>query len=151
MFADAQMKAAHSTTAPGSKIMEFAFEQVVSRFHHFLERGKHPVGLLVQDNNDTAARRLTRLARKYHDKGTTWNPVSRLVETPLFVDSALTSMVQLADLAAYSTRRFFENSETVLFDRIYPRFDRLAGKLVGLRHYTGKQQCSCKVCTEHGR
>lgn len=132
-------------------VMDYAFEQVVTRFHTFLARAGIDLGILVQDRNDTAAARLTVLARKYHAKGTRYSGVSRLVETPLFVDSQLTSMVQLADLAAYAVRRFFENGETDLFERIYPRFDATGGRVVGVRHFTGKQPCNCRVCQDHGR
>lgn len=151
LFADAQHKAAHPTTSRDDRILEFAFEQVVSRFHHYLERSKIVPGILVQDQNDTASTRLTTLARRYHERGTPWATYTRIVETPLFVDSCLTSMVQLADLCAYAVRRFFENGETDLFDRIYNRFDRSSGKLVGLRHYTGRSTCTCRVCGDHGR
>ena len=149
IFADAQLKGANS--GGEDQILEHAFEQVVTRFHHYLERQRIEVGMLVQDQNETAARRLTQLARKYHAKGTTYSHVGRLVETPLFVDSRLTSMVQLADLCAYAVRRNFENGETDLLNRIYSRFDRVPGRLVGLRHYTGKQACRCRVCVDHGR
>jgi hypothetical protein len=94
---------------------------------------------------------ITGAARRYHRDGTKYVAIDRIVETPLFVDSELTLMVQVADLCAYATRRFFENGETDLFDRIYPAFDRVGGKLVGLRHYTGRQACSCRVCVDHGR
>lgn len=65
----------------------------------------------------------------------------------------LTSMIQLADLIAYATRRFFENGETDLFDRFYPRFDRLprGGPVVGIRHFTGSFECHCKVCMDHNQ
>jgi Protein of unknown function (DUF3800) len=149
IFADAQRKAANA--GDEDRILEHAFEQVVTRFHHHLERHSTEVGLIVQDQNETAARRLTQLARKYHTRGTTYSQVSRLVETPLFVDSRLTSMVQLADLCAYAVRRNFENGETDLLERFYHRFDRSAGKLVGIRHYTGKQACTCRICIDHGR
>lgn len=151
IFADAQRKAALGKGAEETKVLDFAFGQVVTRFHTYLNRNKIPVGLLVQDQNDTAALRLTRLARNYHSKGTRYSTVSRLVETPLFVDSTLTSMVQLADLCAYAVRRFFENGEEDLLNRSYPRFDAFQGKLVGIRHYTGKQQCQCRICVDHGR
>jgi hypothetical protein len=133
--------------------MAFAFEQVATRFHHYLVDTAQPgaVGLLVQDNNDTAATHLTGLMRRFHEQGTAFSFIERIVETPLFVDSELTAMVPLADLCSYAVRRFFENSETDLLDRIYPRFDRAHGKLVGLRHYTAKQPCSCRVCVDHGR
>ncbi len=151
IFADAQKKAASKPGTAGNTIFNFAFEQVVSRFDKFLLQTGEEFGLLVQDRNDTAADRLTYLMRKFHKEGTTWSNISRIVETPLFVDSELTSMVQLADLCSFATRRFFENGEADLFDRIYARFHRNKGRLVGLRHYTGPQLCACQPCTEHGR
>jgi len=151
LFADAQRKAAHDPNAQDQRILDFAFEQVVTRYHHLLVRQGIEVGIIVQDQNDTAALRLTRLARRYHRGGTAYSTIDRIVETPLFVDSELTLLVQMADLCSYAVRRFFENSETDLFDRIYPRFDRLGTKLVGLRHYTGSAQCTCRVCVDHGR
>ncbi|MDB4950259.1 MAG: hypothetical protein JWM27_2908 [Gemmatimonadetes bacterium] len=48
-------------------------------------------------------------------------------------------------------RRHFENAEADLLDRFYGRFERAQGKLVGIRHYTGKQACGCRVCVDHGR
>ena len=38
LFADAQQKAAHLAQSPDERILEYAFEQVVSRFHHYLDR-----------------------------------------------------------------------------------------------------------------
>ena len=151
LFADAQRKAAHNPNSPNERILDHAFEQVVSRYHHFLERTGIEVGIIVQDQNDTAALRLTRLARRYHRGGTAYASIDRIVETPLFVDSQLTLMVQMADLCSYAVRRFFENREPDLLDRVYPRFDRFSGKLVGLRHYTGSTPCTCRVCLDHGR
>jgi hypothetical protein len=80
---------------------------------------------------------------------TLWAKVERIIETPLFVDSSLTSMVQMADLCAYATRRFFENGEEDLFDRVFGRFDQARGRIVGIRHYVGAKACTCKVCTAH--
>jgi hypothetical protein len=128
-----------------------AFEQVVTRFNTYLTVVNGPLGLLVQDNNETVAGRLTSIMRKFHRSGTAWAQIDKIVETPMFVDSELTAMVQLADLCAYVTRRFFEKGETDLFDRIKPRIDRKDGRLVGLRHYTSKFACKCQVCKSHGR
>lgn len=150
LFCEAVSKG-DSSVSP-TEVFGLAFEQVVTRFHAYLEAiGADSLGLLVQDNNETASKHLTGLMRKYHEDGRTrWGAFRRVIETPLFVDSELTSMVQLADMCSYATRRFFENGETHLFDRIYDRFDRTR-KLVGLRHYTGKRTCSCRVCVDHGR
>ena len=64
-----------------------------------------------------------------------------LIETPFFVDSALTNMVQVADVCAYAFRRFFEKGETDLFDRIYRRMDRRGSTVVGARHYVQGRRC----------
>ncbi len=153
LFADAQMKSASRPNTKSEEIFDFAFEQVVTRFNTFLDKteGKQ-FGLVVQDRNETAASRLTYLLRRFNQRGSNWShQVARLVETPLFVDSELTSMVQLADVCSYATRRFFEKNETDLFDRIYPSFHRSYGKVVGLRHYTSRSSCACRVCQDHGR
>ena len=135
----------------GEQAFDYAFEQIVTRFNTFLTLASDMNGLMVQDNNDTACKRLTARMRQYYQTGTLWSSIDRIVETPLFVDSQLTSMVQLADVCAYATRRFFDRGENDLFDRIYSRFDRNRGMLVGLRHYTGTSKCMCKVCLDHKR
>lgn len=152
LFAEAIDKTTFGGQAPRNPPLEEAFAQVVSRFHRFLEtRGRDAVGLIIHDNNPTASLRLTELMRVFHQRRTMFTQIPQIVETPFFVDRRLTSTVQLADLCAYATRRFFENGETDLFDRIYPRFDRSGQRLVGMRHYTGQATCDCKVCVDRGR
>lgn len=149
LFAEAQRK---KSLPRGEGDFEEAFEQVVTRFNTCLKNVGGVHGLLVQDNNETVAQRLTAQMRKFHRQGTTWaRDIEFVVETPLFVDSELTSMVQLADLCAYAIRRFCDNGENNLLDRISPAFDRNASKLVGMRHYTKAEACDCKLCMEHGR
>lgn len=135
---------------------EQAFEQVVSRFALFLRnmnsRGdrQESYGLIVHDNNETVARKHTRLMREFHKSGTFWTNVDYIIETPMFVDSQLTSMVQLADLCAYALRRYLENDEENLFERIYLRADRQGqdGPIVGVRHFTNNS-CTCTICGNH--
>ena len=157
LFAEAIEKN-HFGNSPG--MYNQAFEQVVTRFHTFLairenEREKRGhseflrnYGVIIQDNNDTVKKHLTGLMRDFHRQGTVWSKIPQIVETPLFVDSSLTSMVQIADLCAYATRRYLENQEEGLFGKIISRFDRKGGRLVGIRHFTGKG-CSCRVCYSH--
>ena len=96
-------------------IAEQAFEQVVSRFEQYLQSEHRNSstndahGLLVHDHNHTIASRHTRLMRSFHASGTPWTDVHRIIETPFFVDSQLTRMVQVADLCAYALRRYVEN------------------------------------------
>jgi len=133
---------------------EFALEQVTSRFNTYLRNvhGSGVFGVMVHDQHQAESVKLTGIFRKWHTDGTMFTSIPNIAETPLFVDSSLTLMVQVADLVAYSTRRFFDRGETDLFDRIYPRYDRTPhGTLVGLRHFTGRIACSCRVCADHRR
>ncbi len=136
---------------PGTPPFEEAFDQVVTRFHRYLVRQTpKEYGLLVQDRNDTISDRLTQLMRRFHQRGTRWtNQIPLLVETPLFVDSRLTSMVQVADVCSYALRRYLENNEEVLFDLVYSRGDTFQGRCVGIRHYRGALMCPCKICASH--
>ncbi len=156
IFFEGAAKAAYRTGRTPA-IDEESFTQVVSRFQHFLRnRGfaltARIMGMLVHDNNETVATRFTNLMRDFHARGTTYTLIPDIVETPLFVDSRLTSMVQIADLCAYAVRRFLENGETDLFDRVYQRTDRSGGVVVGGRHFTGgASPCRCRICVDHGR
>jgi hypothetical protein len=121
LFAECIDKIHFDPLRTGRSVDEQAFEQVVSRFHHYLARSQQPdeakYGLLVHDNNETMAKKHTDLMRNFHTQGTLWTRVDRIVETPLFVDSGLTRMIQLADLCSYALRRYVEKGETNLFRR----------------------------------
>lgn len=144
----------HFAEQESRSLDEQAFEQVISRFEKYLQatdssnHGQKNFGLIVHDNNQTVARKHTNLMRNFYAEGTPWIDVERIVETPLFVDSQLTSMVQIADLCAYALRRYLENDETDLFDRIFDRADRAHGRVVGVRHYT-TDNCPCRICKNH--
>lgn len=133
---------------------EQAFEQIVSRFEQFLVRtNKKQVngcyGLLIYDNNVTVAKKHTELMTKFRKTGTLWTNIDRIIETPLFVNSELTSMIQIADICAYSLRRYLENNEEELFNYVFTRADTTSdGKKVGVRHFT-KPGCNCKICHQH--
>ena len=133
---------------------EQAFEQVVTRFELFLKNVGTPenkaYGLLIHDNNPTVARRHTDLMKRYHEGGTFWTGVDSIIETPLFADSQLTSMVQVADVCVYALRRYLENGETALFDLVFQRADRKDDVVVGVRHFTNSA-CVCTICTAHRR
>jgi hypothetical protein len=66
----------------------------------------------------------------------------------MFVNSELTSMIQLADVCGYSIRRYLENGEDELFNEVFKRADRRGKTVVGVRHFS-KQDCKCKICKVH--
>ena len=134
---------------------EEALEQVVSRFERYLRAisstDNRIYGVMIHDNNETVANRHTELMLKFHRNGTLWTDVDHIIETPLFVNSKLTSMVQVADLCSYALRRYVENNEEKLFDLIFLRADRKPdGKVVGVRHFS-PAGCACKICEARGR
>ncbi len=152
LFAECIDKMHFDPTLNARSIGEQAFEQIVSRFERFLVSRKKPggesYGLLVHDNNETVAKKHTDLMRQFHQNGTLWTTIKHIIDTPLFVNSSLTSMVQIADLCAYALRRYFENGEAELFNKIFTRADRIKNTVVGVRHFTEKM-CMCDVCKTH--
>ena len=136
---------------PEASIYETAFQELMSRFQFFLtNRGRHDgtsyLGLVVSDNNQSMEKKLRQLSRRIHQRGTRWVSIPNIVETPLFVNSETTNMVQVADVVAYSIRRLIEKDETDLFRPIFARVDRAGTGIVGGRHYTWSSPCSCLIC-----
>lgn len=152
LFAECIDKIYYDPARTPRTVDEQAFEQVVSRFEQYLGKtqsaGQKNYGLLVHDNNQTVAKRHTALMRRFHQQGTLWTSIERIIETPLFVDSSLTSLVQVADLCAYALRRYLENQEADLFKKIFQRADRYSGVIVGARHWS-PVSCDCEICKNH--
>ncbi len=148
LFAECVDKVHFDPSITNTTIHEQAFEQIVSRFERYLENRNAGYGLLVHDNNQTVAKRHTELMKTFLQKGTLWTKINHVIETPMFVDSQLTNMVQLADLCAYAIRRYLENSEDQLFDLVFQRADRSGVASVGVRHFT-RTDCACKICSSH--
>ncbi len=151
LFAECVDKSHFDPALSRRSIDEQAFEQVVSRFEKFLQNQKSTsdaYGLLMHDNNETVARRHTRMMRSFHAVGTLWTDVDHIMETPMFVDSELTRMVQIADLCAYALRRYLENSESELFRSIFQRADRVGDVAMGVRHFS-PPSCDCEICSAH--
>lgn len=153
LFAECIDKLYFDPAKTGKTIGEQAFEQILSRFETYLQKidksDKPSIfGLLIHDNNQTVAKRHTDQMREYQRQGTLWTKVDRTIETPLFVDSSLTRMVQIADLCSYALRRYVENGDAELFREVFSRADRRNETVVGVRHYTNLS-CSCEICQAH--
>jgi hypothetical protein len=153
LFAECIDKIAYDPSRSYNTIAEQALEQITTRFEYCLlnysnDMHSHQYGLLIHDNNETVAKKHTALMNNFHKQGTLWKKISHIVETPLFVDSSLTNMVQMADLCAYAIRRYLESNENQLFDLIFSRADRKNNKVVGIRHFPGSN-CTCKICQSH--
>jgi hypothetical protein len=155
LFAECIDKVHFDPIRSARTVAEQAFEQVISRFQRYLTNteqvgGHRNHGLLVHDNNESVARKHTDLMRHFHEQGTLWTAVDRIIETPLFVDSRLTRMVQIVDLCSVALRKFCENGESDLFERIFVRSDRINETVVGVRHFS-ERNCRCNICQNHVR
>jgi hypothetical protein len=153
LFAECIDKIHFDPVRVGHNVATQGFEQVVSRFEQYLQiqckaTGNRFLGLVIHDNNETVSKKHTELMKEFHRSGTFWTTITQIIETPLFVDSQLTSMVQIADVCSYALRRYLENQEDELFSWIFQRADRKDRVVVGIRHFTGPE-CNCKICSYH--
>lgn len=140
-----------SSVSP-SDPMEYAFEQVCSRFDQMLGRfhknGNTQRGLLVLDKS-TYETSIQKLALDFKTYGHKWGKLHNLADVPLFVDSRATRMVQFADLIAYALRKYYENKEDKYFNIIKGKFDAFGGTIHGLTHRTApKSGCPCPSCLQ---
>lgn len=148
--------AVHKASFPGADPVELAFEDICSRFDLFLNRlhahGDSHKGLIVLDRS-TYETSLQRLTRELRTRGTSWGRVIRsLAELPLFVDSQVSRMTQLADHVAYACFRYYNANDMTYFKTIESRFDEEDGKVHGLVHkQTIMPKCMCPACLTRRR
>jgi hypothetical protein len=131
---------------PAVDAAEEAFTRLIDRFEVFLQHHEeNPWGIVVIDRDSATENRfatmLARLQQQDHARG----GVDRVIESPFFLDSRANAGVQVADLCAFSVRRYLENGEREQFETIFPRFFRNGDALCGLRHFTD-EGCSCLIC-----
>ncbi|WP_199248620.1 DUF3800 domain-containing protein [[Phormidium] sp. ETS-05] len=143
--------AVHKGSYPGSDPVELAFEDLCSRFNIYLGRlraaGDIQQGLLILDKS-TYETTLQKLARDFQTRGTQWGAVIRnIVDTPFFVDSHASRLIQIADHVAYSVFRRYNARDTQYFDIFAAKFDEADGIIHGLAHkQTVEPMCMCPAC-----
>lgn len=135
---------------PGRDPMEMAFEDLCSRFDMFLKRlqasGDRQRGLIILDESSYETS-LLKLARNFRVMGTRFGVIRNLADTPVFIDSKASRLVQLADHVAYAVFRRYEAADTSYFDIISSRFDAVDGRLHGLCHnHIQTTPCMCPGC-----
>lgn len=130
LFACVVKKAIVSPADP----VEFAFEQLASRFDHYLARlhkhGDSQRGIILFDKS-TYETTLQSLATDFRTIGHNWGIIRNFSEVPLFLDSKASRLIQLADLVAYAIFRKFESNDDQYFSIIKNRFDAEGGIVHG--------------------
>lgn len=144
--------AIHKASLSPEDPIEYAFEQLISRFDQFLGRlhktGDTQRGIVILDKSSYETS-LQSLAHDFRIDGHRWGKLHNISETPLFVDSRATRMIQFADMIAYALRQYFEHGVAKYFDQISHLFDNEGGVIHGLIHYVSPQSgCNCLVCRQ---
>lgn len=142
--------AVHKASFPDADPIELAFEDLCSRFDQYLARlrgaGDRQRGLIILDESAHETT-LQRLARQFRTLGTQWGEIRYLAEIPLFVDSGVSRVLQVADHVAYAVFRRFNAKDTQYFDIIASKFDAAGGVVHGLAHKQKVEpSCMCPAC-----
>lgn len=115
--------------------VELGFEQLSSRFDHFLMRlhksGDSQRGLIIFDKS-TYETTIQNLATDFRTIGHTWGVLRNLAEVPLFLDSRASRLIQLADLVAYAAFRKYEKGDDQFFHIVKEKLDTEAKIVHGL-------------------
>ena len=103
-------------------------------------------GLMIFDQS-RHEKTLQALLAQYRTTGASFGKVRHLAEVPLFTDSKITRVLQIADFVAYAIYRRYESADAQFLDMIMPRFCESAGKLHGLMHINlNHHACFCQPC-----
>ena len=140
----------HKASYPTHDPMEVAFEDLCSRFDLYLQRlaksGDIQRGLVILDKS-TYETTLQQLSVDFRTLGTRWGVIRRLADTPFFVDSRASRVIQLADHIAYAVFRRYNAHDAQYFDRIAHKFDSEDGVVHGLAHKEpDSRDCMCIAC-----
>jgi hypothetical protein len=144
--------AIHKQSFPNQDPVELAFEDLCQRFDFFLSRmrqqGDQQRGLLILDKT-TRETSLQKLSREFRKAGTRWGSgsIRNIADTPFFVDSRASRLVQIADHVAYSVFRRYNSGDAQYLDIIASRFDEAEGVIHGLVHkHSDRLTCTCPAC-----
>ena len=125
-------------------------EEIAGHFDAYLQTleigNEKQRGLMIFDQS-RHEKTVQALLTQYRTTGASLGVVRHMAEVPLFTDSKITRMLQLADFVAYAIYRRYESSDAQFLDMILPRFSESGGVLHGLKHLNANHQdCFCPAC-----
>jgi hypothetical protein len=145
--------ALHKADFPKAVPIQRTSEELAGHFDAYL------TGLEIADNNNEKQRGLMIFDKSRHEKtvqglmnqyrttGARFGTIKHLAEVPLFSDSKITRMLQMADFIAYAIYRRYESQDAQFFDMLLPRFHQQTGVIHGLMHLdTNYRECYCPAC-----
>lgn len=144
--------AMHKASFPRRDPIQRTCEEIAGHFDAFLTRletregAEKQRGLMVFDQSNHE-KTLHSLVAQFRTTGASWGKLKHLAEIPMFTDSKLTRMLQLADFVAYSVFRRYQHYDSALLDRIIAKFNSADGVLHGLVHMVADhEKCFCPAC-----
>ena len=125
-------------------------EEMAGHFDAYLgsleAAGDKQRGLMIFDQS-RHEKTVQALMTQFRTTGASFGRVKRLAEVPLFTDSKITRMLQLADFVAYAVYRRYESGDASYFDMILPAFHEASGIVHGLVHlHADHKTCYCPGC-----
>ncbi|MYM80786.1 MULTISPECIES: DUF3800 domain-containing protein [Duganella] len=112
-------------------ILQQSFEDIASCFDQYLQslyrRKNDPQRGLVIFDKSNYEQKLQALSQVFKHQGNANGKVRNFAEVPLFLDSKASRLIQLADLIAYWTFRYFQSGDDRGYKMIEPYFCRFAG------------------------
>lgn len=144
--------AVHKASFPGADPVVMAFEDITSRFDMYIQRVNGELkddqrGMVVIDKSSYETS-LQNLIISFRQGGNRWGSyLRRICEVPMFVDSKVCRLMQLADHIAYAVFRYYNANDMSYFNCIANRFDQKDGVIHGLSHLQRHSpNCLCPAC-----
>ena len=127
---------------------ETAYGEILYLFDSFLREGRRGGqphnGILVADRGkyQRTLEAWVEIARaRYKRPQQDARRLYALAETPFFIDSRSTRLMQLADLVAHSFYRAYNSNDWTRANRLLPSLQ--TGRLL---HFTSDENCACAAC-----
>lgn len=144
--------AVHKASFPNNDPVLMAFEDITSRFDMYIHRMDTDLkddqrGMIVIDKSSYETS-LQNLTMSFRHEGNRWGSyLKKICEVPMFVDSKVCRLMQLADHIAYAVFRYYNAEDMSYFNCIANRFDQKDGIIHGLSHLQrSNPMCMCPAC-----
>lgn len=106
-----------------------AYEFMIERFDRFLQRQQDSVGMIVSDDQKGEEKIIRAAQEAYRRTGTSQQRIDHVVETPFFVPSHNSWMIQIVDVATFWCNRWLKTRPAAPppeWVRLEPYLDRSA-------------------------
>ena len=85
-----------------------SYQLLIERFDRFLSRQGPDIGIVVSDEQKGAEDPIRVAHSHYRRYGTSWQRIDHVIETPFFVPSHWSRMLQIVDVVAYWINRLLK-------------------------------------------